>query len=156
MCHFFEIYSEDIDKNKFTGIIICNDVLEVYMKKLCLSFFLLFGLIVSLYAQNNQQTLPRYTAREYINLWRDNKLKAEQLYKGKQMEITGAVLKVDRTVFGDVPYVDLNVDNPLGGLTCEFPESAINSIVDLEKGQTVVIIGYAESQFRLKKCSIKR
>jgi hypothetical protein len=121
------------------------------MMKRAVFCILLFGLVMGLFAQS----IPTYTAREYVNLWDENKLKAEQLYKGKQMRITGVVLRVDRAAFSNNPYVDLDLRILFFGLTCEFPESAINSIANLEKGQTVTITGYAESQFRIIRCSIK-
>jgi hypothetical protein len=121
------------------------------MMKRVVFCILLFGLVMGLFAQS----IPTYTAREYYDLWQGNKLKAEQLYKGKQMRITGVVLKVDRELFSEEPYIVLDIQSLFGGLACEFPESAINSIANLEKGQTVTITGYAENSVRLKRCSIK-
>ena len=109
---------------------------------------------------SNRSNIPRYSASEYVDLWSGNKLQAELLYKGKRMEITGIVLRVGRKLFTNEPYVDLDTDNPIenlfGGVTCEFPESAINSIASLQIGQTVTIIGYAENTYSLLRCSITR
>ena len=124
--------------------------------KRTLSFIFLTVLSFVVYAQNNQQTLKVYSAREYVNLWSGNKLQAEQQYKNKLVAVSGTVLAVDRTIFGNVPYVDLDINIPFGGVTCEFPESKVNTIINLKKGDRIIIVGYAESAFRIMNCYIRQ
>lgn len=110
--------------------------------------------------QEEERNLPSYTAEQYYNLWADNKLKAEQLYKGKKMKITGVVREIGKShslvSFDELPYVKLESRYVYGtaasNLVCLFPENAINSIINLEKGGKVTIIGYSTDQHYLEKC----
>jgi hypothetical protein len=102
----------------------------------------------------SDEQLPQYTAKQYYDLWVENELKAEQLLKGKKIKITGVVDGVGRRVFTEAPYVDLKTGYFIP-VTCEFSEKAINTIINLEKGETVTIVGYPENLLEIKRCSIK-
>lgn len=110
--------------------------------------------------QEDERNLPSYTAEQYYNLWADNKLKAEQLYKGKKMKITGVVREIGKSnslvSFDELPCVKLESRYVYGtaasNLVCLFPENAINNIINLEKGKKVTIIGYSVDQHYLEKC----
>jgi len=120
---------------------------------------LLLVLCLNLFAQNNQQSLPEYTAKQYYRLWDGNQLQAEQLYKGKRTKITGIVIAIGRTLLTNEPCVSIDIglgNELLFGLICVFPENAINDLVNLKKAQTVTIIGYPENARFVQECIIDK
>lgn len=91
------------------------------------------------------------SVKEYHKTWLDNELKAEGLYKGKKVALSGKISGVGRRMITDIPYVDLDI-NFIDGFTCEFSEDDFMRLSELKKGDKIIIVGTGESGWTLKNC----
>jgi hypothetical protein len=79
----------------------------------------------------------------YHTLYNDyqaNPIKADSVYKGKLLKLTGKVDKIDREIMGE-PYVTFAIDNFLEDVRLTFQKSEEDKVASLVKGQTITVVG---------------
>jgi hypothetical protein len=79
-------------------------------------------------------------AKKLYDEYDANQLKADGLYTGKTLQVTGKVYGIDKEYSGEY-YLKLE---PYGWVKIYFQASELNKIVDLSKSQTVVVVGRCE------------
>jgi hypothetical protein len=98
------------------------------------------------------------SAKEYDKKYQDNEVAADNLYKGKKIEITGKIESISKDIADDV-YISLAGagDDVSMGIQCHLSDPA--KAADLKKGQSVTIVGTGDGMVvtipQLKDCSIK-
>ena len=102
--------------------------------------------------QEERASIPEpIPVKEYHKAWLENELKAESLYKGKQVALSGKISGIGRRAITDIPYVDLDI-NFIDGFTCEFSEEDFDRLSRLKKGEIIIIVGSGENGWELKNC----
>jgi hypothetical protein len=82
------------------------------------------------------------TADVLIKAYSDNQLRADNTYKGKTLQITGTVSKIDKD-WGDEYFLELTTSSGYSWCTIRafVKASELNKIANLNKGDSVTIIG---------------
>lgn len=83
------------------------------------------------------------TVVNYHTLYNDyqaNPIKADSIYRGKLLKLTGRVDKIDREIMGE-PYVTFAIDDFLKDIRLTFKKSEEDKVASLEKGQTITVVG---------------
>jgi len=91
----------------------------------------------------NAENTPKATIVDYHKLYNDyeaNAIKADATYRGKLLQLTGPVDKIDREVMGQ-PYVTFAIDEYFKDVRITFRSSEESKVAALSKGQTITIIG---------------
>lgn len=79
---------------------------------------------------------------DVLSAYKSNELKADKLYKGKYVKLTGIAGKVSKSIVGDGAYVTLGT-----GKKFEIPEVQCffkaddSSFDDIEAGKTITVVG---------------
>jgi len=87
-------------------------------------------------------TTAAAVAMDYNKLYREyqaNPIKADALYKGKLLTLTGKVDKIDREIMGQ-PYVTFAIGD-YEDIRLTFASSEEDAIATLTKGQTITVTG---------------
>lgn len=107
--------------------------------------------------QNPEVTV---TSAALMKAYKDNEVAADQKYKGKLIEISGTVIKVDNGSFDNEIIVKLNDgEYDFSGPMCYMKPSEYDKVVSYTKGQKVTLIGTGNSATIgspvLKDCIVK-
>ena len=92
--------------------------------------------------------------------FKDNQLKANKLYRGKEIILTGNVDGITEDVRTGLPQLEFNVGLfGMGNVICQYPESFIDQFISMSKGQLVPVIGrvvglIANNVILLENCRI--
>lgn len=70
----------------------------------------------------------------------ENEVAADEKYKGKYLEITGAIDDIKKDIT-DTPYVALTTDDVIRRVQCMFSKNESSVLAELKKGQQITIIG---------------
>jgi hypothetical protein len=84
-----------------------------------------------------------------VDLWSaydGNAVKADSTYKGKVVRLSGKVSKVDKDLTDDKPYVALECAPYMDWVHVYFKQSEASKLADLNKGQTITIVGKCEGK----------
>lgn len=105
------------------------------MKKtvLALSFFAFMATKVAFAAP------IQITANELYKEYDKNEVRADNLYKGKQLLISGKVESIASNLFDD-PEVYLSVSSLFGHVSADFKKSQKDRVIALDKGQSVTLL----------------
>jgi len=79
----------------------------------------------------------------YQKLYKDyseNAIRADSLYKGKLLKLTGKVADINREIAGE-PYVTFAIDDFIKNVRLTFQKTEESKIADLRKGQTITVEG---------------
>ncbi|GEM_PF-2561075 len=97
------------------------------------------------------------SAQDLIAIYETNKLKADQLYKGKVLKITGEVKSID-TFLNDIIVTLNDESNMFLGVRCYMDSSQTDKVADLVPGQEVIIAGRGDGETlgspTMRKCII--
>lgn len=87
-------------------------------------------------------------ASALVKAYEDNEVAADNLYKGKFLEITGTINTIGKDILDDM-YVSLRSGRELEifGVQCFFAEEHKSQLAALKKGQQVKIIGRCDGKF---------
>jgi len=106
---------------------------------------------------NPTEKLIRVTAKQLEQDYDDNQFTADEEYKGKLIEVTGAIITIDRD-FDDKPYINLAANgNSFTTVWCSFDESDVSSLAKANKNYEITIQGICDglkSNVNLKKCKV--
>ena len=100
------------------------------------------------------------TASNLFTVYEKNEIKAEQVYKGKKVEITGIIDSIGTDIL-DNPYVKLSSGEKysMTGVQCFFEDKdEIEKVANLNTGETVTIIGIVDGKLLnifIKNCFLK-
>lgn len=99
------------------------------------------------------------TSSDLMTAYKENEVKADNLYKNKKLEITGTVKSIGKDIFDSV-YITLSEEEyALESIQCYFKEqSEIDKVAELKEGDTVTVIGTCEGgtlNVLIKKCKLK-
>jgi hypothetical protein len=88
------------------------------------------------------------TAQKLDKDYSDNAIGADSKYKGKLLEVTGTVERVDRDRFGK-PWIELKTDSD-AIMRCEFPKEAQADLGKVEAGKAVTIRGRCKGKSKTR------
>ncbi|MDR0551809.1 MAG: OB-fold putative lipoprotein [Spirochaetaceae bacterium] len=97
---------------------------------------------------------------QFIKDFKSNKLRAEEMYLGKIIVITGTVKSVERSAIRKRPRVTFAKDSvPIAGVVltdidCYFPEGAVEQLKGLDAGKKVTIRGFCKDSDTFTDCEI--
>ena len=111
---------------------------------------------------NKKQMEPELSisATELINAYNENEVKADKMYKGKIVEVTGIVDGIDSDI-DDKAVVRLSDGDKFSIYTvsCYIDDENQDNACELKKGENVTIIGKADGEIIgepvIKDCKIK-
>lgn len=108
--------------------------------------------------ENKKAAAIEVTATELINAYEENEVKANKMYKGKELEVNGIISNIGETL--GKKYVSLKVSNnkTLTRVQCMFPDEETEKLAELKKFDDVTIIGICEGcsiNVVLENCKIK-
>jgi hypothetical protein len=83
--------------------------------------------------------------QELFNTYDSNEVKADNTYKGKLVRLSGEVNDIGKDIL-DEPYVTLSVDGFMG-IQIYFKSSEEKKIAELDKGQSITIVGKCDGKF---------
>lgn len=99
------------------------------------------------------------SAEEIAKAFKDNEVKANQLYKGKMVEVTGVVDNIGESFGSTYITLEAEEDFALTQAQCFFDDKEeINKIASLSKGDTVTVIGKVDGMsinVSIDKCRFK-
>lgn len=82
----------------------------------------------------------KVTANDLMQAYVDNKVKADDLYKDKTIEVTGTVDNIGKDIT-DTPYVTLKTKEMLYSIQVYFTAEDTKKLGDLKKGQSIKATG---------------
>jgi hypothetical protein len=83
-------------------------------------------------------------AQKLYEEYKANQLKADGLYKGKTLQVTGKVVKVSQDALTDEYYLQIAGASKSKSVNVFFRASELNKIADFNEGQTVTVVGRCE------------
>jgi len=83
-------------------------------------------------------------ARKLYEDYKANQLKADGLYLGKTLQVSGRVVKINKTIMTDEYYLEIAGSSSLGTVDVYFNSSELDKIADLNSGQTITVVGECE------------
>lgn len=116
-------------------------------------------------ASNSASNLPtgtpkpvlKVTANELYKAYDSNEVKADNTYKGKDLEIAGTISDIGKDILDDI-YITIETDDIIFSIQCYFTEEYESKVADLEKGQKITIQGVCDGKLGnvlIKDCIIK-
>jgi putative nucleic acid binding protein len=108
---------------------------------------------------SNQQAAIITTAPDLINDYKANEIAADQRYKGRVVQVSGAVDSIGKDIM-DSMYLTLSSGEEFGltSVQCFFNDSAGASLARLQKGERVTVICVCDGKFGnviLKDCALR-
>ena len=104
-----------------------------------------------------KEDIIKISASDLLAEYDANEVAADNKYKGKKVEITGAVDSIGKDIFGSV-YVTLKTDNGFISIQCYFSEKAeIDKVATLKEGDWVTVTGIVDGRsinIVVKKCKL--
>ena len=111
---------------------------------------------------NKKQMEPELniSATELINAYKENEVKADKMYKGKIVEVSGIVDGIDSGISDDaIVRLSDGDEFSFDDVICYIDNDNQNKACELNKGQNVTIIGKADGEIAgtpcIKDCKIK-
>jgi|GEM_PF-2952583 len=104
-----------------------------------------------------EENLVELTSLMLWNEYEENEVKANSLYKGSKIVVTGRVVEISTNLIGGAPQIKLEGGNPYLPVTCEFSKSDAEVIAEIAKGQEVKIKGIVQGKvvtINLKRCEL--
>lgn len=95
-------------------------------------------------AEPSAQPAPeavKVTASQIVHEFENNELAADSKYKGKDLQITGNVTKIDTELFQDNKYVLSLAKSKWDFLTVDCHDMSNDELATLKVGQTVTVLG---------------
>lgn len=100
----------------------------------------------------------KVTAKDLINNYEDNELKADSMYKDKHVEITGKVVSIDKVLGSISVTLGSGKDFEITKISCYFHDKYEKNVAELVKDSEIVITGVCEGKgwnVNIKDCEIK-
>lgn len=98
------------------------------------------------------------SAKDLFAAYEENEVKADNLYKGKQLEVTGVVSDISKDIADNV-YVSLETDNMFLAIQCYVKdEKDVAKVTNLKAGDKVTLVGKCEGKLihiNVKNCKLK-
>lgn len=103
------------------------------------------------------------SAKELINEYQKNEIKANDMFKGKKLRVTGYVAEFSQAegiVFSDSYYIYIDYGNEydFNDISCYLNDSSVEKAIDLKKGDKIVIegncTGFSFSNVKMSSCDI--
>jgi hypothetical protein len=85
--------------------------------------------------------VTKITSSALMKAYTDNEVNADNLYKGKHIEITDVVQSIGKDIMDNAYITFAGNSNTFGDIQCMFPKTAESEIGLLKKGQTITIQG---------------
>jgi hypothetical protein len=82
----------------------------------------------------------KVTAAELMQAYVDNKVKADDTYKDKTVEVSGVVSEVGKDIMNS-PYVALKTKEMIYTVQVYFTDEENKKLGDLKKGQSIKVVG---------------
>ena len=82
----------------------------------------------------------KVTANELMQAYVDNKVKADETYKDKTVELSGTVDTIGKDIT-DTPYITLKTKEMLYSVQVYFTAEDTKKLGDLKKGQSIKVTG---------------
>ena len=99
------------------------------------------------------------SAAELEAAYKANEVRADSQYRDKPLRVTGTVDRISRDIRDD-PHVILKSPDFLGGVTCSFGRGGDDQVMNLDRGQRIVVVGigagYAFGGPMLRACRVER
>jgi hypothetical protein len=97
--------------------------------------------------QEAKADMLKVAAREIIEAYKGNEVKADNAYKGKYVEVSGIVSNVAKDIM-DHPYVTVGTgeDFAVIEVQCTFAEKASAAAADIEKGKKISVRGHVKGK----------
>ncbi|NCC70947.1 hypothetical protein EOM09_05175 [bacterium] len=109
---------------------------------------------------NNEIVLEeaiKITAKELMTKYEANELEADNLYKGKLLEVSGNVDGVGKDIF-DSPYITLKTNEMFSNIKCMIKDSEVSKASKLKEDDSIILEGKCDGilmDVTLKDCIIK-
>lgn len=100
----------------------------------------------------------KVSAKDLINNYEDNELKADSMYKDKHLEITGTVDSIDKILGSISVTLGTGKDFEVTQISCYFDDKYEADVAELKKDSEVIITGLCEGKgwnVDIKDCEIK-
>lgn len=82
------------------------------------------------------------TANDLYNTFRENEIKAQEIYIGQEIKLTGTVNEINAAGVLTSANVLLNVDGTfIGCVQCNFSSENAKALANINKGQKITVIG---------------
>lgn len=97
------------------------------------------------------------TAKELMNKYESNQIDADNLYKGKLLNISGNVGTIGKDIL-DTPYITLEVSGSFTSVQCMLNEAEMDKASKLKKGDPIIAEGRVNGYIMnviVKDCIIK-
>lgn len=103
------------------------------------------------------KAILKVTANELYKAYDSNEVKADNKYKGKDLEIAGTISDIGKDILDDI-YITIETDDIIFSIQCYFTDEYESKVADLEKGQKITIQGVCDGKLGnvlIKDCIIK-
>jgi hypothetical protein len=92
--------------------------------------------------KESEPKVVKVSAGKLIKAFEDNELKADKKYKGKTLQVSGEVFKVDTELFDEDKYI-LSIDSgeQWSLLTVSAYDIPSDQLEDLDEGDKVTVVG---------------
>ena len=122
---------------------------------LCLGIVLFFRTsdegAVELRQKPQVRTSASALYQEYDNDWQA----AEQKYRDKVLQVSGAVMRVEQDNSGQIAVILKGAQSRLSGIECQVNRTQMQEVQQLRAGQQIIVKGYGAGKtihVRLKGC----
>ena len=85
-----------------------------------------------------QEPIIKISAINLYEEYKENEVRADELYKDKQLEVFGIIGNIGKDILDDM-YVTLQTDNYFSGVQGMIKESEKNKVINLQKGQEITL-----------------
>jgi hypothetical protein len=96
-------------------------------------------------SQDANQPAIKVTAIDLFRAYKDNEVAADERYKGKILEVSGAVDNIGKDIM-DTPYVTLDTGDVISTVQCMFGDEHKAELASLKKGDRVTIKGECQGK----------
>lgn len=104
-----------------------------------------------------EEVALKITAKELCAKYVANEINADELYKGKLLEVTGSIERIGKDIL-DNPYITLKTNDPFRSIHCSLSDAENGKASQVTKGQSITIQGINTGllmDVNLKDCKIK-
>jgi RecJ-like exonuclease len=125
------------------------------MKRFVFGLLLVVGFLVPVVAVVAEDETPVVAARDLVSLYRENEIRFNKNHLNKRVQVTGVLERV--SVSKGAPILTLQ-DGSLMGMFSYCRASELDAAADLDKGDTVTVVGTCEvalGKITLSDCVIK-
>ena len=113
--------------------------------------------------ETTTEPIIEISAKELINEYQKNEIKANDMFKGKRLRVTGYVAEFSQAegmVFSDSYYIYIDYGNvyDFNNISCYLNDSSVEKAIELKKGDKIVIegncTGFSFSNVKMSSCDI--